>query len=444
MDESGKLPQSQGTSLGKSDTGRAREPRRAKLTERMIAAARHSGTSYAGADGRLVYRREILWDSEQPGLGLRLLPSGRKVFILRWQERGKNRIATLERWGKITLDSARDAAKVRFGKATLTGAPPIVRHTRRLTVAALAERFQKEKIDRREKALTRLSYTLALARVVDGLGSIESDRVEGLALRRFLDGIEADFGKDPRNLVRHVFRQLWRYGIAEGEIPPTTPDPLFGLGKATRTRQRGRTLRGEEIAALGRALEEDAVHWHDASDDDARTIIRLLALTGARRTEIAHLCWKDVDLEARVIRLGVAKSGPRGIALGPAAVAILAQRERPEGGNARVFPDRPGRAVNGRLWRVWERVRLAAGLDGMRLHDLRHSFVTRGVEAGGAVALIGRAVGHADTRTTEGYVQIGSQSQSVRDVAERASEDTAAALAGREPAEVLPMHKWRK
>lgn len=129
-------------------------------------------------------------------------------------------------------------------------------------------------------------------------------------------------------------------------------------------------------------------------------------LTGARRNEIVELQWREVDLERRRLVLPPARTKmgnlnrPRIIVLSPPAAAILEKRK------ARgdfVFPssvgDKPLVGVN----RVWDKVRSIAGLQDVRLHDLRHSFATFAVEGGASLFQVGRTLGHAKATSTERY-----------------------------------------
>ncbi|MFL6232080.1 MAG: Arm DNA-binding domain-containing protein, partial [Thermoanaerobaculia bacterium] len=89
----------------------AAKPTAFRLTVRQCKAARHSGTSYMGAQGKPVFRVEILWDAEVRGFGLRLLPSGRKSWVLRYRHRGRQHMNELGDFGTFTLEEARAKAR---------------------------------------------------------------------------------------------------------------------------------------------------------------------------------------------------------------------------------------------------------------------------------------------------------------------------------------------
>ena len=140
-------------------------------------------------------------------------------------------------------------------------------------------------------------------------------------------------------------------------------------------RSRERFLTDAEFARLGRILDE-AVN-SGAAPLTAVTAIRLLMLTGCRKSEILTLCWADVDLAAGELHLADAKTGSRAVQLPPTAVGLL--EALPRGKDSPwVFPgnDCDGRFSGGGLDRVWQAVRTQAGLQDVRMHDLRHSCAT--------------------------------------------------------------------
>ena len=164
----------------------------------------------------------------------------------------------------------------------------------------------------------------------------------------------------------------------------------------------------------------------------AAVAIRLLLLTGCRKNEVLNLCWEDVDLAAREMRLPDAKTGPRTVQLSPAAAEVLARAPRVED-NPHVVPGtRPGSRM-GDLQRPWERIRKRAGLDGLRLHDCRHSFASRALALGESLPTIGRLLGHRHVQTTVRYAHLARDS--VHESARRVSESIEALL-GRDCSEL--------
>jgi integrase len=140
-------------------------------------------------------------------------------------------------------------------------------------------------------------------------------------------------------------------------------------------------------------------------------VIRLLTLTGARKGEIEGLRWTEVDFARSCLRLGDSKTGARIIPLGAAALQCLQELPKAKG-SPYVFPGEVA-PVAGEAPRhyvgtpkVWLRVRAAAGLHDVRLHDLRHTFASFGAAGGLSLPVIGQLLGHRDVKTTAQYAHL--------------------------------------
>ena len=211
----------------------------------------------------------------------------------------------------------------------------------------------------------------------------------------------------------------------------TIPEGTNPCGQVAMNRQRRheRFLTDEEFRRLGGVLDE--VEAGGGAMAHAAVAIRLLLLTGCRKGEVLKLRWDDVDLAAREMRLRDAKTGPRTVQLSPAAAAALALAPRVEG-NPHVVPGmRPGSRM-GDLQRPWERIRKRAGLDGLRLHDCRHSFASRALALGESLPTIGKLLGHTQVQTTARYAHLANES--VKASGSRVGDSIGAHIAPSEPA----------
>ena len=142
---------------------------------------------------------------------------------------------------------------------------------------------------------------------------------------------------------------------------------------------------------------------------EAIAAIRLLILTGCRRGEILGLRWEEVDLESRELRLQDTKTGPRVVPLSPAAVRLLAGLPR-SGGSPWVIPGRKPGTHMVRLGNAWRLLRKRAGLNDVRLHDLRHSFASSALALGESLPMIARLLGHRQIASTARYAHLARAS----------------------------------
>ena len=159
-----------------------------------------------------------------------------------------------------------------------------------------------------------------------------------------------------------------------------------------RQRRHERFLTDEEFRRLGRVLDD--AETHKGASVPAVTAIGLLLLTGCRKNEILSLRWDHVDLEGKEMRLADTKTGPRTVSLSPAAVAVLARIPRTEGNPYVIAGWRQG-TRRASLDYCWNTIRKRAGLEDMRLHDVRHSFASRALALGESLPMIGRLLGHS-------------------------------------------------
>ena len=207
-----------------------------------------------------------------------------------------------------------------------------------------------------------------------------------------------------------IMRQAEVYGYR-----PEGTNPCSGI-KRYRRRGRERFLSAAEIGRLGEVLTR-----HEADYPQAAAVIRLLLLTGCRRGEIITLKWRDYR-EGKLF-LRDSKVGPRTVWLSSAARAILDGLPRTA---AWIFPSpRTGGCVAAvTITHVWHRVRAAADLPDVRIHDLRHTYASMALAQGETVLTIGRLLGHNDPATTLKYTHLSD------DMLREAADAVGAALGG--------------
>jgi integrase len=197
--------------------------------------------------------------------------------------------------------------------------------------------------------------------------------------------------------------------------------------------KKERFLSPAELSRLGDALL--AAEQNDANSS-AINAIRLLALTGCRKTEILGLRWNYIDWEHSCLRLPDSKSGAKVVPLGAAPLEILSSLPR-LAGNPYVLPSSKSDGHFVGLQKFWERIRDEARLPGVRLHDLRHGFASVAVSGGDSLFLVGKVLGHRHARTTDRYAHLADDS--VRAVANRTARAIAVAMNGRAGGELMEL-----
>lgn len=368
-------------------------------------------------------REAVFWDHELSGFGVRVYPSGTKVYLVQTRSGGKSRRITIGRHGVLTAEQARRKA-AQFIASIKTGEEPARPQSppdTGTTIAEVAERYMKEHVAVRCKPSTARACRCTLDRYLlpafgaRPLGSIGREEVAALQYRLHKTPSMANRVID---MLSRLFNMAEAWGVA-----PEGGNPCRFV-KKYKERSCERFLSEEEFRRLGRVLDE--VQAEGKVSANAVAAIRLLMLTGCRRGEIVSLRWEDVDLEAGELRLRDAKTGPRQVALSPAAVRVLSAIPRPAD-NPWVIPGRkPGTRLSN-LNVSWLVVRGRADLEDVRLHDLRHSFASRALALGESLSMIGKLLGHRKVQTTARYAHLAQDS--VKTSAARVAESLRADMA---------------
>ena len=184
-------------------------------------------------------------------------------------------------------------------------------------------------------------------------------------------------------------------------LRPQNSNPVRGIERYPENHGE-RFLTREEVEAIGEALEAEL---SEQGNVYVVAAIRLLLLTGARLNEILSLKWEYVDLERGLILLPDSKTGKKAIVLNEASRQILEQLPRQQG-NPHVICGRKQGAHLVNLQKPWRRIRKRAGLEDVRLHDLRHTYASWAASKGGSLPQIGAVLGHRQAQTTQRYAHL--------------------------------------
>ncbi len=347
----------------------------------------------------------VYWDRALPGFGIRVYPSGAKVYVVQTRVFGRSKRIAVGRHGKVTADEARKEA-ARMIARLKAGEPPVAEEPAPdPTVADLAERYRREYVEMHCKPATVSHYGLMLRKhIVPALGEHLVAAVERKHVMEFQYGLR----EMPTVANRAVDILVKMFGLAEDwGWRAAGKNPCRFVRRYKVEKRHERFLTAEELYRLGRAL--DAAPAKRLASEYSVAAIRLLVLTGYRRNEVLGLRWEDLDFEAGEMRLVDSKTGARVVPMPAAAAKVLAGLARVEN-NPWVFPGRRKGTGRRNINESWDRVRRRAGLDGVRLHDLRHSYASRALALGEGLPMIGELLGHRKVQTTARYAHLARDS----------------------------------
>lgn len=394
--------------------------------------------------------RVILWDNSLSGFGVIAFRTGVKSYVIQYRQHGRSRRARIGLHGRLTADEARSEAKKLLG-LTEGGHDPIA--TRNAAKKApsfreASEDFMSLHVRPKRKPRTAVEYTTLLKKhILPALGPKRLKDIRRADISRLHASIskEAPFAA---NRALSLVSSIWNWA-ARRDLVAAHENPASGIEKNPE-QGRERYLTSEEFLRLGDVLREaetvglpfivdrtkpTAKHARKADarrpiDPYAIAAIRLLIFTGARFREVLHMRWQEVDFGRSVVHLADSKTGRKPIILSAPALQLLDSLPRIEG-NPFVFPGAKKDASRADLKKPWNAIRKAAGLEGVRLHDLRHTFASVGAGAALGLPVIGRLLGHSQPQTTARYAHLAD------DPLKRAADTIGATISAaftREPA----------
>ena len=346
-------------------------------------------------------RERVVWDDDLKGFGVRVHPSGRKVFIVKTRYRGRVIKMTIGPEGAVSPAYARVRAAEIITDAR-AGKKPAGRKSDGPTMSDLGKRFLEEYVPVHCKASTAEEYRRSVKLFIDPrIGKLRVPDVQ----RSDIAALHHDMRETPYQANRTLGVLSKIFNLAElWELRPDGSNPCRHV-KRFKEEKRERFLSDEEYRRLGAALREIE---QDGSETAAViAAIHLLMLTGCRLSEIQKLRWEQVDLDTGELRLPETKTGAKVVHLGGPAIAVLRALDRPEDNPWVIAGRKPGSHLTD-LQHPWRRIRARAGLDDVRIHDLRHSFASGGLLVGEGLPMIGKLLGHTQVQTTARYAHLAN------------------------------------
>jgi integrase len=368
------------------------------------------------ADGR----DRIVFDSQLPGLGLRITLTGKKIFVAQARVGGRKRRITLGYAPDMTLSMARTEAGHTLS-AMRSGLDPTAERKTRLrasvartiSLGQLAELWMADVVGPKLKPRTAFDYGQLLAKhILPALGRYTLAEID----REHVERLHLDMKDTPRraNYTVATLRALFNFAIKRGL---RTGNPATGI-KMYRERARERFLSETEMSAAAEAIAQ--AEREGKVGPFAAAGLRLALFTGARSGEITSIQWGHVDWQRRLVRLPDSKTNePRTIHLSDAAIEVL--EAVPRVGPYVIAGVKHGEAFKN-LSRAWIVAREYAGLKDVRLHDLRHSYASLAAGRGVSLQMIGKLLGHKVPATTARYAHLA------RDAVQAVNDELGAAM----------------
>ena len=363
-----------------------------KLTKKMVDSLTYEGA----VSGRGTKGLHIVMDNQIPGFHVRIHPSGVKSFGLSFRWKGRKRFIAIGRADKITLDFARRQAKVLWEQIE-AGEDPIENRRRQrefLTVAQFSEMFI-ERYAKKFRKTWKEDARRIQKNIIPAWGTRRLDAVN----RADVAALHSRIGeKSPveSNRTMELIRRIYAVALDWGTLPDGFENPAQKIKKFPE-RPRERILSEDELRRLGAALAEE-------QDIYAKGAITLSLLCGTRIGETLSAEWREFDLEQRLWKIPAAHSKnkkPHTLPLSQAAVDLLVSLPRSLDDN--VFPTKNVR-------HAWERLRVAAGIPDVRIHDLRRSAASMMVDSGISLHVVSELLSHKNLAVTaDVYAHLGTK-----------------------------------
>ena len=343
---------------------------------------------------------KVRYDAELRGFGLRVTAAGARAFVLNYRVGVRERRLTIGGWPDWKVAAAREEAR-RLKRRIDVGEDPLAdleAERGAPTVADLCQRFEAEHLPKKRPA-TQRDYSAIIRREI--LPALKHKRVAEVT-HSDIDALHRKVSKRApylANRVAAVCSRMFSLSIKWGW---RADNPAKGIER-NQEDKRHRYLSPDELPRLTEALPT-------LQDQQAANIIRLLLLTGARRGEALSARWEDIDLGVGVWTKPGATTKQKTLhrvpLSAPARQLLSELRARAADDAVYVFPADGANGHRAEIKKTWAACCKAAGLQGVRVHDLRHSFASYLASSGQSLPIIGALLGHSQPATTARYAHL--------------------------------------
>ena len=374
----------------------------------------------------------IAYDTDTKGFGARITAAGAIAFILNYRRRsdGQERRYTIGSAADWSVAAAREKAK-ELKRHIDNGGDPVGEHVAERgapTVADLCARFLEEHAAK-QRPKTQIDYRSMIRN--DILPPLGKMKVAAVAFEH-IERLHARITRRAPTRANRTFalaNKMFNLAVRWRMRPD---NPCKGVER-NREHLRKRYLKPDELTRLTKALAED-------QNQQAADVVRLLLLTGARRGEALSATWDQFDLAAGTwVKPHTLTKQKREhcIPLSAPARQLLDRLRKHSDGSPWVFPGRGSGQPREDLKYSWKRICRAAGITGLRVHDLRHTYASHLVSAGFSLPVIGALLGHSQPTTTARYSHL------LDDPLRVATERVGAIISSAPSGEIVPIMKGR-
>lgn len=343
--------------------------------------------------------QDIRWDDRIKGFGVRVYPTGLKAFVLTYRHNGRKHIMVVGRYGILTVDQARDLAIQKLAELAKGNDPYAgnkknsIGKTFADLCADYVERHASSKKTGHEDERRINKHLLTLWKRLE-VPAIRSEDVASLhhKITKAGAGYEAN---RVITLVHTLFDKAKEWGYLE----KNADNPASGI-KLNAEKRRDRWITPAELPRLAKAIDEEANLY-------ATRAIWMYLLTGMRKSELLMLQWTCIDFDRHEIRLDDTKAGRiHYVPLSREALVVLHSIPRIDGNPFVFCGHKKGRPLIN-IQKPWNRVKIKAGVEDARLHDLRRTVGSWLAQSGNSLHLVGRVLGHSNASTTQIYARFG-------------------------------------
>lgn len=344
----------------------------------------------------------LLWDTELRGFFCKVTPQGKKIYLLYYRTHdGRQRRPKIGDHGSITCEQARDIAQRWLGEVA-QGKDPSARKSQFKTIPTLRElsrRYMADHAPHKKISSQKEDERLWGQYILPRLGDLKVSsitREDIILLHSSILPLSTTANRVLSLMSKALnLAELWSYR-------PDGSNPCRHIKKYAENK-RERFLGQEEILRLSQVLLE--LEEEKGESPWVIYAIRLLLLTGCRLSEILTLQWAYVDFTKSILMLPDSKTGKRTIYLSPQAIELLKMVPK-EQDNSYVIIGKNKQSHLINLQKPWQRIKKKAGLNNVRIHDLRHTFASVAAANGLSLPIIGALLGHKQTQTTARYAHL--------------------------------------